>query len=40
MLFDNAGRGGAYNTSKLSSVLEVVVGVSTAMAEDMHANKQ
>jgi hypothetical protein len=36
--FDNAGRGGTYNTSKLSSVLDAVVGVCTAMAEDMRAD--
>jgi len=36
--FDNSGRGGTYDTSKLSSVLEAVVGVCTAMAEDMRAD--
>jgi len=38
VFFDNAGRGGTYNTSKLSSVLEAVVGACTAMAEDMRAD--
>ena len=38
MFFDNAGRGGTYDTSKLLRVLEAVVGVCTAMAEDMRAD--
>ena len=38
VFFDNAGRGDTYNTSKLSSVLEAVVGVCTAMAEEMRAD--
>jgi hypothetical protein len=40
VFFDNAGRGGTYNTSKLSSVLGAVVGVCTAMAEDMDADDE
>jgi HEPN/Toprim N-terminal domain 1 len=40
VFFDNAGRGGTYNTAKLSSVLEAVVGVCTAMAEDMRAEER
>jgi hypothetical protein len=34
---DNAGRGGAYDTSKLSSILDAIVNVCTAMAGDLRA---
>lgn len=36
--FDNVGRVGAYDASKLIRVLEAIVGTCAAMAEDMRAD--